>query len=82
MPQTNRQPTSLKRLEEILTDGNWPEADDDVFRWLQWAHNQLSSRNLYHKKARIKDAILRKMAETLLSEDELQTVDEEAESKL
>jgi len=37
---------------------------------------------MYHKKARIRTAMLEKMAKTLLSADELQAIDNEAEKQL
>src|SRR5712664_2392762 len=82
MKDTSRQPTSVARLEQILNDGNWPDEDDDVFRWLQWTHNFLSARKLYHKKTALRSAILQKMAKTLLSADELAAIDAEAEKQL
>lgn len=82
MKDKQGQPTTLDRLNQILTDGNWPDEDDDVFRWLTWTYNFLSARKEYHRKHTIKTAILRRMAEQLLSKDELEAIDREAESRL
>ena len=72
----------MARLPEILNDGNWPDEDDDVYRWLTWCHNFLSARKMHHKKAAVRTAILKKMATTLLSKDELDAIDAEAERQL
>lgn len=82
MKDETRQPTSVERLGQILNDGNWPDEGDDVFRWLTWTYNFLSARKMYHKKARIRTAMLEKMAKTLLSKDELEAIDNEAEKQL
>ena len=80
----SRQPTSLVRLSELLTPaGKWTEDDEqDVLSWLGWTYDFLEARKLYHKKTRIKTALLRKMAETLLSKDELEAIDHQAEENL
>lgn len=74
----------MERLEYLLTpEGKWTEDDEqDVLSWLQWTYNFLSARKMYHKKARLKTAILEKMAKTLLSSDELEAIDNEAEKQL
>lgn len=84
MKDESRQPTSLRELEELLTpEGKWTEdQEQDVLSWLQWVHSFLSARKMYHKKARIRTAMLEKMAKTLLSKDELEAIDQEAEKQL
>ncbi len=82
MKDQSRQPTQLSRLQQILSDGNWPDEDDEVFQWLTWTFNFLNTRKLYHKKAAMKTAILQRMAKTLLSKDELEQIDREAEERL
>jgi hypothetical protein len=77
-----KQPTNLKRLEEIITDGNWPDPHDHVFMWLQWTYEHLTERNLYHKKQQIKKRMMVKLATSLLSKDELDEVDKQAEEAL
>jgi hypothetical protein len=86
----------LKRLEEVTSKlGGWISEDlvvqdsvelegliDDAVQWLVWTSNFLSARKMYHKKATMKTALLKKMAETLLSKDELEAIDREAESRL
>lgn len=47
-----------------------------------WTLCFLESRKLYHKKSYVKKAILQKMAEQLLSADELAAIDAEAERQL
>lgn len=89
MKDETRQPTKLDRLAE-LTNRQSDRADDydedniehDMAEWLMWTYNFLSARKLYHKKARIRTAMLEKMAKTLLSPDELQAIDNEAEKQL
>jgi hypothetical protein len=81
-----RQPTTLKRLEELTS----PELDQlqdenavtDTEAWLEWTLAFLQQRKLYHKKAYIRKAILERMAKTLLSKDELAVIDQEAEKQL
>src|SRR6266478_1643512 len=96
MKDETRQPTPLKRLEEVTSKlGGWISEEiviqdsveldgliDDAVQWLVWTSNFLSTRKMYHKKARIRTAMLEKMAKTLLSADELQAIDNEAEKQL
>src|SRR5205809_1115048 len=85
MKDPSRQPTSLKRLEEIIDlrmDETSSDMEEDTEAWLRWTYNFLSARKVYHKKAAVKTAILRKMAETLLSKDELNAIDAQAEITL
>jgi hypothetical protein len=92
MKDTARQPTKMARLREIeqrLTnwhaeEGVMPDDDiiNDAIEWITWTYNFLDARRLYHKKHTVKNALLRKMAETLLSPDELERIDQEAEDKL
>ncbi len=86
----------MKRLEEVTSKlGGWISEEiviqdsveldgliDDAVQWLVWTSNFLSTRKMYHKKARIRTAMLEKMAKTLLSADELQAIDNEAEKQL
>lgn len=85
------QPTTLKRLAELMDRlDNVSDAEHvdlleelgDVNAWLTWTYNFLSSRKEYHRKNTIKSAMLRKMAETLLSKTELEAIDAQAEAKL
>lgn len=55
---------------------------EPVHEWLTWTYNFLSARKMYHKKTAIKTAILKRMAETLLSKDELEAIDHQAELTL
>jgi hypothetical protein len=79
MKDESRQPTSVEELEKIIIQA---DLADDVKAWLEWTYNFLSARKLYHKKARIRTAMLEKMAKTLLSKDELEAIDNEAEKQL
>jgi hypothetical protein len=88
---TTRQPTNLKRLEEVIATLEDDGGDGytaieavvaDANAWLQWTHAFLSARKQYHRKHTVKNALLRKMAEQLLSRDELDALDKEAEDKL
>ena len=85
---TSRQPTSLTRLEELLeylTAGEGElqyDKEHDIIGWIQWTYNFLSARKDYHRKARIKTAMLERMAKSLLSKDELEQIDREAEGQL
>lgn len=92
MKDTVRQPTTLARLQEIserLTawhadEGIMPDEVEfnDAIEWINWTLNFLETRKLYHKKAAVKQAILQRMAKTLLSESELAAIDAEAEKQL
>lgn len=84
MKDTSRQPTSVARLEKLTEDCLTPDVKqlEEIQQWLQWTHNFLSARKLYHKKTAVKSAILQKMAKTLLSADELAAIDAEAEKQL
>jgi hypothetical protein len=96
MRDTTRQPTTLARLEEVesklygwiteeLVIQDSVELDgllDDAVQWLQWSRNFLSARRLYHKKRLVKQQMLERMAKTLLSQDELEQIDREAEKQL
>lgn len=55
---------------------------EPVHEWLTWTFNFLTARKMYHKKTAIKTAILKRMAETLLSKDELDAIDHQAEVTL
>jgi hypothetical protein len=65
-----------------MEDPTSADQEEDTEAWLTWTYNFLSARKLYHKKHTVKNALLRKMAETLLSPDELERIDQEAEEKL
>jgi hypothetical protein len=92
MKDTSRQPTTLTRLEELaesMTEYHAeegmlppPSVFNDTIEWLQWTHSFLSARKLYHKKHTLRNAIIKRMAETLLSKDELEAIDMEAEKQL
>jgi len=81
---TAKQPTPLAVLEELINtrDNNGDEDVQQTTLWLEWMYNFLSARKQYHKKHTVKNALLRKMAETLLSESELAAIDEQAEKEL
>src|SRR5437879_5771297 len=84
MKDESRQPTSLSVLQKLIDERD-NVGDEDVqqtTQWLEWTYNFLSARKMYHKKARIRTAMLEKMAKTLLSADELQAIDNEAEKQL
>jgi hypothetical protein len=83
MKDESRQPTKLERLRELagLFEIN-PDAQIDALEWLQWTYNFLEARKMYHKKARITQAMLVKMSKTLLSKDELEQIEREAEAQL
>lgn len=87
MTQQQRMPTSLKRLNELLIvfdsrDDGLDKDTADFCAWLRWTYNHLEARNQYHKKQRVRQQLLVKMAQTLLSGDELAEVDKQAESEL
>jgi hypothetical protein len=87
MKDTSRQPTTLARLEELVQqqidrDDGLDDDTTNINQWLQWTHNFLSARKLYHKKHTLRNAIIKRMAETLLSKDELEAIDMEAEKQL
>ena len=80
--------TRLQEVIAVLEDdgGDGYQAIEavlpDAQQWLTWTYNFLSARKEYHRKARIKSAMLERMAKTLLSKDELDMIDREAESQL
>ena len=92
MPRNVKQPTTLKRLEELIniaegdqvlnTQEEIERCAEESCAWLQWAYNFLDARKTYHKKTYIKRAMLEKMARTLLSKDELDEIDRQAEETL
>jgi hypothetical protein len=49
---------------------------------MRWAYNSIDSRNTYHKKQAAKTKLLVRMAKEQLGADELERIDEEAESEL
>ena len=87
MKDPARQPTRLTRLAELISNYQFKDAEysaegGEIVEWLTWTYNFLSARKEYHRKARIKSAMLERMAKTLLSKDELDMIDKEAESQL
>ena len=91
MKDPARQPTPLRRLRELIdgktgSEGSYHENrekhEEDTTAWLTWTYNFLSARKEYHRKARIKSTMLEKMAKTLLSKDELDMIDRQAEEQL
>ena len=83
MKDESRQPTTLEELRRTIDKWTGTSVDEDyIMDWLTWTYNFLSARKMYHKKARIRTAMLEKMAKTLLSADELQAIDNEAEKQL
>lgn len=87
MSQQTRIPTSLKRLRELVVmyDSRDDGLDQDTTEcnsWLRWTLNHLESRDLYHKKQRIKNKLLVEAAKQLLDPDELTTINTKAEEEL
>jgi hypothetical protein len=92
MKDPNRRPTTLERLQQIANEmetwhadeGVLPESDvfDEAIQWINWTLAHLEGTKQYHKKRQLKLSIMKRMAETLLSEDELAQVDAEAERQI
>lgn len=67
--------SELKKLIDSVDDGT----NDATFQWLSYTYDQLTARKLYHKKQQIKRKIMIQTASELLSRDELDAVDKQAE---
>lgn len=89
-----QQPTSLKRLEEIvdifekvISDPTCEEAEfftneehfNETQGWLKYILNLLQNRKVYHKKRQLRWKMIQQVASEHLSEDELKSIDEQAE---
>jgi hypothetical protein len=79
----------LAELSETLTiwhadEGPLPDEGvfDETIQWIDWTLQFLQNRALYHKKQQVKKQLIVKMAQTLLSEDELQRINELSEEQL
>lgn len=76
-----KQPTSLKRLNELITLYKDHEGDQDAFEienWLVWAHDMLVTRKVYHKKRALRMKRSIELLKEHLSADELHAIDQQA----
>lgn len=67
--------SELKKLIDSVDDGE----NGLEFQWLQYTYNQLTSRKLYHKKQQVKRKLMMQIASEALSQDELESIDKQAE---
>ena len=92
MKDPMRMPTNLARLQDLTNrletwhaEGGEPtdgDMIDDTIAWLNYTLASLENRKQYHRKRALKLGLMKKMAETLLSEDELEAIDQAAEKQL
>lgn len=77
----------IKKQEEFLAEYAETLEDEqevdlrNMVAWLQWSYDFIVQRNLYHKKQTIKKGMMIKMAKTLLDKDELERIEQEAETE-
>lgn len=81
MPDMNgngRAPSSLAELKKLVDSVDDGENGLE-FQWLAYIYEQLVARKTYHKKQQIKRKMLMQAASDLLGEDEVASVDAQAE---
>jgi hypothetical protein len=66
----------LKKLIDSVDDGQ----NDLTFQWLNYTYEQLLARKTYHKKQQLKRKLMMKVASELLSQDELEAIDTQADT--
>lgn len=67
--------TELKKLIDSVDDGE----NGLEYRWLTYIHDTLLARKTYHKKQQLKRKMMTKIASELLSQDELDSIDTQAD---
>lgn len=67
--------TELKKLVDSMDDGE----GSLEFKWLEYTYNTLLARKTYHKKQQLKRKLMMQVASEHLSQDELDSIDKQAE---
>lgn len=78
MNGNGKAPSSLSELRKLI-DSVDDGTNDQTFQWLMYVYDSLTARKLYHKKQQVKRKILFQTATQMLSRDELDAVDRQAE---
>lgn len=71
-------PSSLTELRKLIDSTDDGESGL-IQQWLQYTHDSLLARKTYHKKQQIKRKMLLKVAGELLSQDEADSIDKQAD---
>jgi hypothetical protein len=72
-------PSSLSELKKLVDSVDDGDEGNLTFQWLQYIHDSLTARKLYHKKQQIKRKLLFQTATEMLQQDELDAIDKQAE---
>ena len=71
-------PSSLLELKKLIDSVDDGENSLEQ-QWLQYIYDTLTARKTYHKKQQLKRKLMFQVASEHLSEDELQSIDKQAE---
>ena len=78
MTTNGKAPSSLLELKKLIDSVDDGENSLEQ-QWLQYIYDTLVARKTYHKKQQLKRKLMFQVASEHLSEDELQSIDKQAE---
>lgn len=78
MMTTGKAPSTLNELRKLI-DSTDDGENGLIQQWLQYTYDSLYARKMYHKKQQIKRRMIMKVASELLSDDERESIDTQAE---
>lgn len=74
-----KQPTSLLTLKQLIFDLEETSVNPNIKDWLNWAHDHIHNRNMYHKRRQLVVNMSMKLLKEHLSQDEIDNIEKQAE---